>query len=69
MPLSEKLRLDAGRHFAHTLIARFIVALLLILTCMIVTVKNTKQHSEFNIMGDQTKSQVTVVAQNDTYGR
>ena len=68
MPLSEKLRIDAGRSFSHTLFARSIVALLFLLFTMVITAKSSKAHPDFMFMGDQTTKTV-VVTSNDTYGR
>lgn len=51
MPLSEKLRLDAGRSFTHTLIARVYVALALVVLMLVVTNKHKINFSDPLIFG------------------
>ena len=72
MPLSERMRLDAGRPFIHTLTARILVAVFLVITILFTS---AKQHNSGHHYYDLTLSKAEptsitkVVAQNDIYGR
>ena len=48
MPLSEKLRLQAGRPFVHTLIARILVCLFLIILTSMIYGKKIQSHHSYN---------------------
>lgn len=74
MPLSERIRLDAGRPFVHTLTARVLVACFLVLAILFTSSKHSKHYSDYNLDLTNTKkieqtSNLNVVAQNDIYGR
>lgn len=64
MPLSEKLRLQAGRPFIHTLIARIAVCAILIIATLIVCnklkpeVKNSYHSKNEKILPNSKISQV-----------
>lgn len=73
MPLSERIRLDAGRPFVHTLTARVLVACALVLTLLFTSSKHTSGY-QYNLdLSDTNKNEQTsnikMVAQNDIYGR
>lgn len=72
MPLSERIRLDAGRPFVHTLTARVLVACALVLTLLFTSSKHTSGY-QYNLDLSDTKieqtSNIKMVAQNDIYGR
>ncbi len=73
MPLSERIRLDAGRPFVHTLTARVLVAFALVLTLLFTSTKHSNSYNTYNLdmYGNKIEqtSNHTVVAQNDIYGR
>ena len=76
MPLSERIRLDAGRPYSSTLTARIYVAIVLLVFTFAVVQKNSSNLHDINGINfgkqEQTSpKQVTniVVAKNDTYGR
>lgn len=55
MPLSERLRIQAGRPFIHTLAARILVAMVLLIITVIITSKtvdNFDDHSGHQISND-----------------
>ena len=72
MPLSERIRLDAGRPFVHTLTARVLVACALVLTLLFTSSKHISGY-HYNLGLFDTKieqaSNIKMVAQNDIYGR
>ena len=60
MPLSDKLRIDAGRPFIQTLIARVYVALALVAIMLAVTNKHKVDYSDTLIFGEQNKTVQTI---------
>lgn len=50
MPLCERLRLDAGRSFAHTLTVRIYVAAILLILVMVVTNKHSIDYENIDIL-------------------
>ena len=54
MPLSERIRLDAGRPFVHTLTARVLVACALVLTLLFTSSKHTSGY-QYNLDLSDTK--------------
>lgn len=73
MPLSERIRLDAGRPFVHTLTARVLVACALVLALLLSSTKHTSGYNYNLDLSDTNKieqaSNIKMVAQNDIYGR
>lgn len=73
MPLSERIRLDAGRPFVHTLTARVLVAGALVLALLLSSMKHTSGYNYNLDLSDTNKieqtSNIKMVAQNDIYGR
>lgn len=73
MPLSERIRLDAGRPFVHTLTARVLVACALVLALLLTSTKHTSSYNYNLDLSDTNKieqtSNIKMVAQNDIYGR
>lgn len=73
MPLSERIRLDAGRPFVHTLTARVLVAFALVLTILFTSTKHSNgyHYNNLDTYGNtiEKTSDYNVVTQNDIYGR
>jgi hypothetical protein len=58
MPLSEKLRLQAGRPFIHTLIARILVCLVLLIATFVICGKIQSQYTYKGNVGLNNKSTI-----------
>ena len=71
MPLSERMRLDAGRPFIHTLTARILVAVFLVIAILFTSAiqHNSGHYYDLTLSKAEPTSITKVVAQNDIYGR
>ena len=70
MPLSERMRLDAGRPFVHTLTARILVACFLILAILFTSSKHDSSQSyNLDITKQNLVSSNKTVAKNDIISR